>query len=79
MVRLSASYDAGSVLIELTDDGRGISLEKIREKALKKNMSTREELDVMPEADLIDFIFHPGFSTSPLLPICPDGALVWTW
>ncbi|MGO9014929.1 MAG: response regulator [Dissulfurispiraceae bacterium] len=67
MVRLSASYDAGSVLIELTDDGRGISLEKIREKALKKNMSTREELDVMPEADLIDFIFHPGFSTSPII------------
>src|SRR5208337_3142643 len=67
MVRLSASYDAGSVLIELTDDGRGISLEKIREKALKKNMFTREDLDVMPEADLIDFIFHPGFSTSPII------------
>lgn len=67
MVRLSASYDAGSVLIELTDDGRGISLEKIRDRALKKNMFTREELDVMPEADLIDFIFHPGFSTSPII------------
>jgi len=67
MVRLSASYDAGSVLIELTDDGRGISLEKIREKALKKNMFTREELDGMPEAGLIDLIFHPGFSTSPII------------
>ena len=67
MVRLSASYDAGSVLIELTDDGRGISLEKIREKALKKNMFTREELDGMPEADMIDLIFYPGFSTSPII------------
>ena len=66
-VSLSASYDAGSVLIELTDDGRGISLEKIREKALKRNMFTREEIDVMPEADLIDLIFHPGFSTSPII------------
>ncbi len=66
-VRLSASYDAGSVLIELTDDGRGISLEKIREKALKKNMFTREEIDSMPEAGLIDLIFHPGFSTSPII------------
>jgi len=67
MVRLSASYEAGSVLIELTDDGRGISLEKIREKALKKGMFTREELDGMPEAGLIDLIFHPGFSTSPII------------
>src|SRR5208337_1189717 len=67
VVRLSASYDAGSVLIELTDDGRGISLENIREKALKKNMFTREELDGMPEAGLIDLIFHPGFSTSPII------------
>ncbi len=67
MVRLSASYDAGSVLIELTDDGRGISLEKIREKALRKNMFTTEELDSMPEAELIDLIFHPGFSTSAII------------
>ena len=67
MVRLSASYDAGSVLIKLTDDGRGIPLEKIREKALKKNMFTREELNGMPEADIIDLIFHPGFSTSPII------------
>ncbi len=67
LVRLSASYDAGSVLIELTDDGRGISLEKIREKALKKNMFTLEQLDKMPEPELIDLIFHPGFSTSPII------------
>ncbi len=66
-VKLSASYDAGSVLIELTDDGRGISLEKIREKTLKKNMFTRVELDSMSETDLIGIIFHPGFSTNPII------------
>ena len=67
VVKLSASYDAGSVLIELTDDGRGISLEKIREKTLKKNMFTRVELDSMSETDLVGIIFHPGFSTSPII------------
>ncbi len=66
-IRLSACYDAGSVLIELSDDGRGISVEKIKEKALRKKMFTEEELDNMSRAALIDLIFQPGFSTSAII------------
>jgi len=66
-VRLSACYDAGSVLIELSDDGRGISVEKIKEKALRKKMFTNEEIDNMSRSALIDLIFQPGFSTSAII------------
>lgn len=66
-VKLSAFYDSGNVMIELSDDGCGISLEKIREKALKKKMFTEEELNAMDEAVLVDLIFRPGFSTSPII------------
>jgi len=66
-IKLSASYDAGSVLIELSDDGAGIPLEKIREKALKKNMFSEMELSALTDEETIDLIFLPGFSTSAII------------
>lgn len=66
-IKLSASYDAGSILIELSDDGGGIPLDKIKEKALRKKMFSEEEFDGMSESALIDLIFHPGFSTSAII------------
>ncbi len=66
-IKLSANYDAGSVLIELSDDGRGIPLARIREKALKKNMFSEAEINSMTEEEIIDLIFQPGFSTSPII------------
>ncbi len=67
MLRLSARYDAETVLIELSDDGAGIPLRKIRQRALQRKMFTADELDVMPESELIGLIFHPGFSTSEIV------------
>jgi chemotaxis protein histidine kinase CheA len=66
-VKLSACYDAGSVLIELSDDGGGIPLEKIKERALRKKMFSEDELNDMPESALVDLIFQPGFSTSSIV------------
>ncbi|TAN44756.1 MAG: hybrid sensor histidine kinase/response regulator [Nitrospirae bacterium] len=66
-IRLSAVYDAGSVLIEIADDGAGLPLEKIKEKAVRKKIFSEEEADVLREAELIDLIFHPGFSTSEII------------
>ncbi len=66
-IKLSAHYDAGSVLIELSDDGGGIPLTRIREKALKKNMFSEAELDSMTDEEIIDLIFQPGFSTSVII------------
>ena len=64
---IGARHEAGSVLITVRDDGGGIALEKVREKALKKRLVDREGLAALPEAAVIDFIFHPGFSTSPIV------------
>ncbi|MDP2168722.1 MAG: hybrid sensor histidine kinase/response regulator [Thermodesulfovibrionales bacterium] len=66
-LRLIACYDAGSVIIELSDDGRGVSLAKIKERALKRKMFNEEALNEMSESALIDLIYHPGFSTSAIV------------
>lgn len=66
-VRLSAAYDAGNILLELTDDGSGISTEKIKEKALSKKLFDAGTLDSMPQEALLDLIFLPGFSTSGII------------
>ncbi|RJQ61357.1 MAG: hybrid sensor histidine kinase/response regulator [Desulfobacteraceae bacterium] len=66
-IRIAASYDAGSVVIELSDDGGGIPLGKLREKALKKNLFSEADLDSLTDEETIDLIFLPGFSTSPII------------
>lgn len=66
-IRLSALHDAGSIVIELHDDGAGISVARIREKALAKKLFDAAALDMMPEPALLDLIFLPGFSTSGLI------------
>ncbi len=66
-VKLTACYDAGTVIMEISDDGGGIPLDKIREKALRKKMFAEEELNAMDEAALVDLIFQPGFSTNAII------------
>ncbi|MGM0593184.1 MAG: hybrid sensor histidine kinase/response regulator [Pseudomonadota bacterium] len=61
-LHLSARTERGSILIELTDDGRGISLENIRKKAQEKGVSG-SQLERMSRDELLQYIFHPGFST----------------
>jgi chemotaxis protein histidine kinase CheA/CheY-like chemotaxis protein len=66
-ISLSAWFERGSVMVLLRDDGRGISLEKIRARALRKKLAERETLDAMSEAEVREFIFLPGFSTSEIV------------
>jgi len=66
-VHLSAAYDSGNIVIELLDDGAGISTAKIREKALARKLFDAAALDSMPEPALLDLIFLPGFSTSGII------------
>ena len=66
-IRLSAAYDAGNIVIELLDDGAGISTAKIKEKALVRKLYDAAALDSMPEPALLDLIFLPGFSTSGII------------
>lgn len=66
-VRIRAGYEGGHVLIEISDDGRGIPVDRIREKALMKKLYDEESIDRLSESELINLIFQPGFSTSALV------------
>lgn len=60
---LSAHQVNNKILIEIKDDGKGINLEKIKNKALQKGYLTQEELSSMNDEQITNIIFSPGFST----------------
>jgi two-component system chemotaxis sensor kinase CheA len=63
-IRLSAYHEGGAIILKLADDGAGLNAARIREKALEKGLATPEELAGMSEAQILRFIFAPGFSTA---------------
>lgn len=63
-LRLHAYHQGNQVVVEIGDDGRGIDAQKIRQKALQLGMTTVEEAARLTEAETLDFIFKPGFSTA---------------
>ena len=66
-IRLSAAQDDGGVAIEVRDDGRGLALETIRDKAVKKGLISAEQAGALSDAEVTELIFLPGFSTSPII------------
>ncbi len=63
-ITLSAYHEGGHIIIEVKDDGRGLNLEKIKEKALKNGITTEAELEKMADQQIYKFIFAAGFSTA---------------
>jgi two-component system chemotaxis sensor kinase CheA len=63
-VRLNAYHQGNQVVVEVSDDGRGIDAQKIRNKAIELGMLKPEEAARLTEAEILDFIFRPGFSTA---------------
>ncbi|WP_153786255.1 hybrid sensor histidine kinase/response regulator [Pseudomonas sp. EMN2] len=61
-VRLRASHQAGLLILELTDDGAGIDLERLRRSIVERALSPAETVAQMSEAELLTFLFLPGFS-----------------
>jgi len=64
LLLLRAYHEGGQVNIEIIDDGAGIDPEKIRQKALDKNLITQEQATRMSEREILQLIFAPGFSTA---------------
>ncbi|WP_457599979.1 chemotaxis protein CheA [Hydrogenivirga sp.] len=62
-VKIRAYQEGGSVVIEVSDDGRGIDVDKVRKKALEKGLYTEEELSQMSDEEVVQIVFQPGFST----------------
>ncbi|HNZ89661.1 MAG TPA: chemotaxis protein CheW [Acidovorax sp.] len=63
-ITLSASHQGGSIVIEVRDDGKGLSREKILRKALERGLDVSEH---MSDADVWQLIFAPGFSTAEVV------------
>ncbi len=63
-VRLNAYHHGNQVVVEISDDGRGMDAQKIRAKAIALGLTTADESSRMSEAEILDFIFKPGFSTA---------------
>ena len=60
---ISAYQKGTQIVIEVSDDGKGIDVEAVKRKALKQGIVTEEEIAKMPDETAINLIFLPGFST----------------
>lgn len=63
-ISLKAYHEGGFVNIDVTDDGGGLNVEKIKQKALETSLVSRTEIENMNEQDVFKLIFKPGFSTA---------------
>lgn len=63
-IRLDAYQDGNNVTIEVTDDGAGVDVEKIKRKAVEKGTITEEQAEYMTEKEAVDLLFQPAFSTA---------------
>ncbi|TGM11206.1 chemotaxis protein CheA [Leptospira selangorensis] len=61
-LKIQASHSTGSISIEISDDGKGINHEKIRQKAIEKGLI--DPAQVLNEQEIFNLIFQPGFSTA---------------
>ena len=63
-VRLAASHRGNSVIISISDDGGGIDVERIRDRAVARGLVSADQAATLSPRELIDFIWQPGFSTA---------------
>lgn len=62
LIRLRASHQAGLLVLELSDDGNGVDLERLRGTIVDRHLSTVETALNLSEEELLTFLFLPGFS-----------------
>lgn len=63
-VTLSAYHEGGHIIIEISDDGRGINIDRIKEKAIQNGLATESDIAQMSDKQIMQFIFRAGFSTA---------------
>jgi two-component system chemotaxis sensor kinase CheA len=63
-LKLRASNEGSHVIIEVSDDGAGMAVEKIRQKAIERGIITPERAAQLGERELLQLVFLPGFSTA---------------
>jgi two-component system sensor histidine kinase and response regulator WspE len=63
-IRVEARHRAGTLQVAISDDGRGVDLDKLRRKIVDRGLNAAEMVQRMSEAELLEFLFLPGFSTA---------------
>ncbi len=63
IIRLEARHSAGMLQITVTDDGRGVDPARLRDKVVRRGLVSSEMAVRLTEAELLEFLFLPGFST----------------
>lgn len=64
-ITLDAYHDAGSIVISIKDDGKGLDLAHIRQRAEQRGLIAHDQ--IISDAELCQFIFEPGFSTNDVI------------
>lgn len=63
-LRVEARHHAGSLLVSVRDDGRGIDRSRLRARIIERKLSPADIVASLDDAELLDFLFLPGFSTA---------------
>lgn len=64
VIYLRAFHQGNQIIIEVLDDGKGIDIDKLKEKAVQKGLITSEQESKMSDREALNLIFLPGFSTA---------------
>lgn len=62
LLEIEARHSAGNLHISITDDGRGIDLQRLRARVIERNLINAEAGAALTEAELLEFLFLPGFT-----------------
>ena len=63
-VTVRAAQEGNQIVLDVSDDGRGIDPSRIRRSAIEKNMLTPQQVNSLSDSEVIDLIFEPGFSSA---------------
>ncbi|WP_458700781.1 chemotaxis protein CheW [Sulfurospirillum sp. 1307] len=64
VIELKAYNEGNSIVIEITDDGKGLDADMLRSRCIEKGIITEREADIMGDKEAFALIFKPGFSTA---------------
>ena len=62
-IKVEASHNMGMLSVSISDDGRGVDMQVLRKRILDKNLSNEAMINNLSDAELLDFLYLPGFST----------------
>ncbi len=63
-INLRAAQESGYIIVEVSDDGRGIDIERVKAKAIRNGMTTEADVARLSDEQVLRFVMEPGFSTA---------------